>query len=246
MSGNRLPILCGALILRFLGSLAVRAADAPAMPASLDTDPHLVAWWKFDEEAGKTAADSSGKHHDATLDVAMSFENHSAAGKIGKALRFEGGGGIKAAGWKGVTGTQPRSVSAWIKTKNSSGELVAWGLKDAGKMFIMGFIRARVGVTPKGGYLYMNPATDDDQWHHVVVVVREASPPNLHDDVKLYKDGKLAEIGDIGLLDLWPIDTGDKEDVIIGQRYKGLMDDLRIYDRALSDQEVAALFKLAK
>jgi len=71
--------------------------------------------------------------------------------------------------------------------------------------------------------------------------VREASPPNLHDDVKLYRDGVPAEIDDIGLLDLWPIETGDKEDVKIGQRYKGLIDDLRIYDHALSDDEIKAL-----
>ena len=244
MSGNHLTTFCGILVLGFLGSLPTRAADAPAKPATLDGDPHLVCWWKFDEEAGKTAADSSGKGHDAVLEGGMSFETHSAAGKIGKALRFEGGDGIKVAGYKGITGTQQRTVSAWIKTKNTNGELVSWGLKDAGKMFTVGFIRARIGVTPKGGYLFMNAPTDDDQWHHVVAVVREASPPNLHDDVKLYRDGSAAEIGDIGLLDLWPIDTGDQEDVRIGQRYKGLIDDLRIYDRALSDHEVAAMFKL--
>ncbi len=244
MSGNRLPTLCGIFVLGFMGSLSVRAADAPATPATLDADPHLVAWWKFDEETGKTAADSSGKGHDATLEGVMSFESHSAAGKIGKALRFEGGDGVKVSGYKGIAGTQQRTVSAWIKTKNTTGDLVSWGLKDAGRMFTVGFIRARIGVTPKGGYLYMNAATDDDQWHHVVVVVREASPPNLHDDVRLYRDGSQAAIGDIGLLDLWPIDTGDKEDVRIGQRYKGLIDDLRIYDRALTDREVAAMFKL--
>ncbi|MCX5638113.1 MAG: hypothetical protein NTX52_10545, partial [Planctomycetota bacterium] len=28
-------------------------------PVTLDTDPNLVGWWRFDEVSGKTAADSS-------------------------------------------------------------------------------------------------------------------------------------------------------------------------------------------
>jgi hypothetical protein len=66
----------------------------------------------------------------------------------------------------------------------------------------------------------------------------------LHDDVKLYKDGVLAEIHDIGLLDLWPLDTGSDADVCVGEDFRGLMDDVRIYDRALSEDEVNALFRL--
>jgi hypothetical protein len=60
----------------------------------------------------------------------------------------------------------------------------------------------------------------------------------------LYKDGVIAEIHDIGLLDLWPIDTGSDLDVTIGDEFKGLIDDVRIYNRVLSDEEVMALFKL--
>jgi hypothetical protein len=121
--------------------------------------------------------------------------------------------------------------------------VVSWGLDDHGKMWTLGFIRGRIGVTPKGGYLYMKDSTSDDAWHHVAAVVLEASPPNLHDNAKIYKDGEPAEIHDIGLLDLWPIETGDKLDVTIGRKFKGAIDDLRIYDRALSDDEIKALFK---
>jgi hypothetical protein len=60
----------------------------------------------------------------------------------------------------------------------------------------------------------------------------------------LYKDGTIAEIHDIGLLDLWPVDTGSDLDVRIGVEFEGLIDDVRIYDRVLSDEEVMTLFKL--
>lgn len=90
----------------------------------------------------------------------------------------------------------------------------------------------------------MNAETHDDKWHHIAVVVREAELPNLHDNVALYLDGAPAEVHDIGLLDLWPIQTGDELDVRIGRRFNGLLDDLRIYDRTLADNEIELLFKL--
>jgi len=56
--------------------------------------------------------------------------------------------------------------------------------------------------------------------------------------------GVIAEVHDIGLLDLWPVDTGDDLDVRIGRGFEGLIDDVRIYERVLSEDEVMALFKL--
>ncbi|MDH4241120.1 MAG: LamG domain-containing protein, partial [Phycisphaerae bacterium] len=121
---------------------------------------------------------------------------------------------------------------------------ISWGSEDFGQMWIYRFIRGRLGVTPHGGYYYINDAIDDDQWHHMAVVVVEAELPNLHDDVRLYKDGTIAEIHDIGLLDLWPIETGNELNVTIGRGFKGLIDDVRIYDRPLSEEEIKAIFTL--
>jgi hypothetical protein len=215
-----------------------------AQPAALDVDPHLVSWWKFDEAAGTVAADSAKQGHKGILEGGLSFDTHSAPGRVGKAIRLDGGNHcIRIAGFKGVTGSGPRTIAVWIKTPVANGEIVSWGFDDHGKMWSLGFIRERIGVTPKGGYLYINAALHDDSWHHVAAVVQKAAPPNLHDDVKLYVNGKPAEIHDIGLLDLWPIETGDKQDVTIGRQWKGCLDDLRIYDRALSEEEIVALFR---
>ncbi len=92
----------------------------------------------------------------------------------------------------------------------------------------------------------MNDTISDDKWHHVAVVVEEADLPNLHDDVKLYLDGKPAEIHDIGLLDLWPIETGKELDVKIGRGFRGAIDEVRLYDRALTKQEMKDLFASQK
>jgi len=223
----------------------VAAAGDTTKPVTLDTDPNLVGWWKFDETAGSTAVDSSGHKRDGALKGDLTFDKDSAPGKAGKALRLDAKDAlVEIKDYKGIAGTRPRTVAAWIKTASSRGEIVSWGKEDFGQMFTFGYIRGRVGVTPHGGYLYMNAETHDDKWHHVAVVVRKAELPNLYDDVKLYLDGAPAEIHDIGLLDLWPIQTGQEQNVRIGRGFKGLMDDLRIYGRVLSDEEINALFRL--
>jgi hypothetical protein len=242
--------LCSIVFLGLVSGTPVLTGTNPITqdkdkPITLDTDPNLVGWWKFDEVSGTTAADSSQHRHNGTLKGGLSFGKDSVSGRIGKALKLDGNDDyIEMTKYKGVTGTRPRTMAAWVKTTSSRGEIMSWGSDEYGRMWIFSFIRERFGVTPKGGYLYINDSIHDDKWHYIVAVVKEAELPNLHDDVKLYKDGALAEIHDIGLLDLWPIDTGSELDVRIGRRFQGLVDDIRIYDRALSEDQIMALFKL--
>jgi hypothetical protein len=150
---------------------------------------------------------------------------------------------VDVKGYKGVTGTAPRAVTAWIKTNKTRGNIVVWGENDSGKQFRFAHIRGRIGLTPNGGYYYMKEYTNDNQWHHIAVVVKESELPNLHDDIVLYLDGEVAVIDDIGLLDLLPVETAEKDDVRIGDGYEGLIDDLRIYHRALSINEIKAIHK---
>ena len=223
----------------------IEPAPQKDKPITLDTESHLVGWWKFDEVSGTIAADSSSYGRKGTLKGDLSFDNASVAGRTGKALKLDGEDNIiEIIGYKGITGTRPRTVTAWIKTTSSSGDIISWGSEDFGQMWICRFIRGRLGVTPHGGYYYINDPIHDDKWHHMAVVVVEAELPNLHDDVRLYKDGTLAEIHDIGLLDLWPIETGNDLNVTIGRGLKGLVDDVRIYDRPLSEEEIKAIFTL--
>jgi hypothetical protein len=225
--------------------IAKRTVQEKDKPITLDNEPNLVGFWKFDEVSGRTSADFSKYGRKGLLKGGLSFEKHSVSGRRGKALRLEGDEHhIQITRYKGVAGTRPRTVTAWIKTATDDGQIISWGSEDYGQMWIFGFVRGSIGVTPNGGYLYMNDEVHDNEWHHVAAVVQDAELPNLHDDVKLYKDGAPAEIHDIGLLDLWPIETGSDLDVGIGREFEGCIDEVRIYDRALSDEQIKALFKL--
>lgn len=237
-------LTCTLLVVFLLCTIGIHLSTAEGKERTLDTDPNLVGWWKFDETAGKTVVDSSPHHRKGTLTGDLSFDKNSDKGRIGKALKLNGEDHVQITNYKGITGTKPRTITAWIKTEEDRGEIISWGADDFGKMWIYRHIRGRVGVTPSGGYLYINDKTDDGDWHHVAVVVHEAELPNLHDDVTLYKDGEPAEIHDIGLLDLWPVDTGKDRDVRIGEDFIGLLDDVRLYDRPLSEDEIKAIYEL--
>ena len=212
--------------------------------SSLDADPHLVGWWRLEENSGRTAADASKHGRHGTLRGGLAFEKRSVAGRVGRALALHGKDGlVEIVGYQGVTGTRVRTVAAWIKTAEDEGQIVVWGADDFGKLWEFGFIRGHLGVAPGGGYLYINDRINDDRWHHVAAVVDGGDPPNLHDNVKLYVDGLQPAIHDIGLLDLWPVDTGREMNVTIGRRFNGLIDEVRLYDRALRDDEVMVLFQ---
>jgi hypothetical protein len=218
------------------------AAASVKNPANLDTDSSLIGWWKFEETTGREAADSSPAGHPGTLEGGLSFATNSIPGRVGRAIKLLGNQDfVRIAGFKGITGTNARTVTAWIKTTATEGDIATWGTDDAGKFFCFGHIRGRIGVTPKSGYRYMKTYTNDDAWHHVAVVVQGGSPPNLHDDVSVFKDGELAEIDDIGLLDLLPFETGDQQDVRLGPKFKGALDEVRIYRRALTEEEIQLL-----
>lgn len=238
----------GSVVL-FVGLLigTLSAAAPPQQPAASDADSHLAACWNFEETEGTSAADSSANGRNGTLCGGLSFATHSVPGVVGRALRLEGGENrVEVVGYKGVGGTAPRTIALWIKAERGAGQIVSWGTADFGRMWILGFIRGHLGVTPHGGYYYMAARVDDGQWHHVAVVLRQAEEPNLHDHVTLYLDGKIAEIDKIGLLDLWPIDTGAEQDVTIGRGFHGAIDQLRIYDRALSMEEIQTLYSTRK
>jgi hypothetical protein len=242
MSSNQTLLTSGVLFV-LLTVMTVPLVAAGDKPVILDKDPHLMGWWKFDETSGNVAADSSKHKRKGILDDELTFDKASASGKVGKALKLGRRDAVDIKGYKGVTGTGPRTVTAWIKTKERGGDIVVWGKRDSGKQFCFKHIRGRIGMTPFGGYYYMKEYTNDDKWHHIAVVVKESELPNLHDDIVLYLDGEVAVIDDIGLLDLLPVETEEGDDVRIGDGYEGLLDDLRIYSRDLSIDEIKTIYQ---
>lgn len=83
-----------------------------------------------------------------------------------------------------------------------------------------------------------NMQADNPGWHHLVVTVDDGFPSA---EVKLYRDGIF--IGSAESLDPIFINT-QFFDYYIGRKFKGSLDDIRVYRRKLTSGEVETLFTL--
>ncbi len=211
----------------------------------------LVGYWKLDETAANSctggtndSCDSSGYKRDgawagnatasATIPT-LGFPNT-------RSVTFDGTGDYISFSDVGLpSGSSARSITAWVKTTEDGGMngkyIVAYGTIAGGQGYLFGvysggrLVFTQVGSAIDSGATVIN----DDVWHHVAVT------DNGVDTEKVYVDGiergsgylspttVLNGVGYIGISD-------QGNDAISGE-----IDDVRIYDRALTAVEVAAL-----
>jgi lysophospholipase L1-like esterase len=204
----------------------------------------LIAYWKLDETTGFVAADDAIYGYNGTL-VNM-YYSAWVPGKTGNALDFDGVNDyVTITGYKGISGGANRTCCAWIKTTYTPGEILTWGNNDTGRKWIIrvnetGALRAEVG----NGYIYGTTPVNDGNWHHIAVVLNNDGTPDIS-EVLLYVDGVLETISGVANRQ---IDTASAQDVAIGvyttaptRFFHGQIDEVRIYDRALTATEIAQI-----
>lgn len=233
-----IPIL---LVVWFFVSVSLLHAQLP-----LDG---VVSYWSFDEGtiAGGKVEDVLGDN-DGELDG----NPKSVAGKVGKALEFNGENFVHIPGTASLefAGETEMSVAVWVNADSDSpvqgvvagccGTIVAqrdvngWALRFDGRNAgqEMEFI-VQPGWQGDGGFGV--PAFAKGEWHHIVGVVADK-------DKFLYVDGKLeVEEGYNG-----PMATGGSE-TEIGHAgdggFIGIIDEVMIYNKALSAGEVKQVFE---
>ncbi len=202
----------------------------------------LIAWWKLDEGSGITAADSSGNKHNGMLFGDVSWID----GITGGALIFDGDGDYVDMGTDPAFDiTNQITVSAWIKvnafdkdwqTIIAKGDR-AWRLQRNWNKNTLEF--ACSGLVVPGsdwGPIYGNIDVNDGHWHHIVGVYDQ-------EKICLYIDGSLDESAAApGTIRV------NEEPVYIGGNsqmpdrfWNGLIDDVRIYNYALSAEEISEI-----
>lgn len=157
---------------------------------------------------------------------------------------------LQATGYKGILGTNPRTVSAWIKTTALNATILSWGVNAKGEKWVFRVqddagIAGATRIEVNSGYVVGDVAVNDGEWHHVGVVWEDNGTPEVLDAL-LYVDGVLVASS---AANSQVINTTSGDDVKIGVRgpdgddlpFDGLIDDARIYARALSAAEMAAL-----
>jgi len=227
----------------------------PAAPVSVTIangttlNTGLVGYWKFDEGTGLTAIDASGSGNTATLMNGPTWTT----GKLNFALAFDGLTNYVTVPSTAALNAYPLTAAVWIKTNATSGvngivnkyvansfngyqvfmnngNLCAWYLRDLSSSVYGG-----------SGCPFNLPGYNDNQWHHVAFVV-DASGGKLYVDGFL--KGSLPWAGTPGApttsqpLHLAHYPQGASS----GEYLPGVLDDVRIYNRALSPTEVSELY----
>lgn len=150
--------------------------------------------------------------------------------------------------YKGVPGSGSRTCTAWVKTSPSGLDqmIASWGTAQAGRKWMFRIQptgEPAVGVW--AGFVKGNVSIADNQWHHIAAVLNSDETPTV-DEIQIYVDGQLQAAA---ANNTQQINTSDTERVYLGvldtgtlQNYfRGLLDDVRIYHRALTAEEITAL-----
>ena len=203
----------------------------------------LQAQYQFEGNSN----DSSGKGRNGTLMGDARFE----AGPIGQALLLDGDGDyVNIDGYKGINAVdgvqQPFTIANWFKTTSESGdtEMVTWGSGPATQRLTWRVHEGRLRTEHGGGNLRGNTYVNDGEWHHGALVVTEGANLRVPNTL-LYIDG-VQDSTFSGSDTAYNLTAG--ADVCIGCRadnktrwWPGSIDDVRIYDRALTQEEISWL-----
>jgi hypothetical protein len=223
-------------------------------PPRADLESGLIAYLRFDEtEAGVPAIDASGHGHDGTPSPSAPTPDVSVP-PVGfsnpRSLAFNGSDQLLDLGSPpdlDVSG--PVTFAAWIRALETDGyrNIIAHGYRTGPNQDLS--LRIHDGVyeftTWNGVDHWARGAItpgDVDTWHHLVGTYDGQS-------YRLYRDGSLIQEAPDSFapeqLDApWAVGGRTTAVPLDPRRFSGSIDEVRIYDRALSADEVRALARL--
>jgi len=174
------------------------------------------------------------------------------AGKLGQAISLDGVDDyVNIDGYKGVlvdadSVQQPFTISCWFNT-TGNGELVTWGeTSPSGHRMTFRIDDGRLRTEHGNGNLQGDITCNDGKWHHAVVTIDRGAAISTP-ATGLWLDGAFdVRASTDGDPDPYILTAG--ADVSIGRRadnetryFPGTIDDVRIYDRVLTPEEIASL-----
>ncbi|MFH1716715.1 MAG: PA14 domain-containing protein [Planctomycetota bacterium] len=228
---------------RWLYSISLFLALAMVADAAVAADQNLVGWWRFNDGSGTRAIDSSGNNLHGVLVNDPSW----AAGIQGTALQFTGGNHVAVPGYDGILGSQARTSAAWINVTKTNASIMTWGPSGSGTKWVMRTHNnpASLRLECGSGNTYGTSDLADGEWHHVAAVLEDDGSPDVS-EIKLYVDGQLDPITPGGTPNAIKTSSGGEFRIAYdlnntGRTYDGLMDDVRIYNRALSTDDIRAI-----
>jgi hypothetical protein len=207
-----------------------------------DITSNLSGYWNLDETSGVLAADSSGNNNHGTLVNGPAW----IAGKIANGLSFDGVNDYISLG--DPVSLRPANfitLAAWVRFNNTSSNRQIISKDDSQYPLNETFVRINAGgavVCAVGGVrVTVTPGVVTGQWIHLACTYDGSN-------IRLYVNG--VQRGMVARTGTIPDEVGIGW--LIGARtptspaifMSGLLDDVRIYSRALSANDISSLFNL--
>jgi tetratricopeptide (TPR) repeat protein len=238
---DRTGLAIKAVILSTIRSAAPGEAEAKDLEqfALPTVKEGLVGWWKLDENAGPSV-DSSGNNHPGTWvgnpcrvsPGAPALASNAGSLSLNGAAQY-----VDVASPSGLpSGASPRSLCGWGKSQ-SSAEGYRWIASFGAPQQSQAMFIGQKGTTLVGGGFADDLSFTglwDDQWHHVALTYDGVT-------ARLYWDGVLkASTGKAWNL-IPKFATIGRQVGYTSEYWNGQVDDVRVYNRALSDSEIRLL-----
>lgn len=234
----------GTYVLRLTASDGqISSSDQVTITVNAANQSGLVGHWTFDNITNGTVADTSGLANDGSIQG----NPQVVSGPSGSALDFNGSSDfVQVADSSSLDVTDQITLAAWIRPERNGTQYVikkaTYGETDGFELSLSSsgsiFVRFNQASERNAHRLdsSINYPTDGSTWLHVVATYDGNT-------IKLYINGQL----DSSKADQFEIATNDLA-LAFGaesdgyRAYSGSLDDVAIYDRALSAEEVQALY----
>lgn len=246
---------------------AALAAGVGVGQAKADLSDGLVAHYPFDEGSGTTAGDASGNGNDGTIDGASFSADTPVTFGNAFSLDFDGTNDIVATdpGDEGNFDLTDLSLSLWFKLEGESGDnnfprVVSKGnsttsngsysvwVKDASDPTDIGLRILDADDQRLDTRSSSVPDYDDGEWHHVAVTYDEdggGCTGELHVDGALLQTenfGAACVPRDVGnVFSIGAVADAAGDALANGRFFNGKIDEVRVYDRVLTSDEIALL-----
>ncbi|MBI2339848.1 MAG: DUF4215 domain-containing protein, partial [Deltaproteobacteria bacterium] len=223
------------------------------------SDTGLVGWWRFDEGSGTTAEDSSGYGGDGTLQGDIGSTSGWTSGVSSGALQFNGTNDLVAvsqASGRPDFHTSALTLEAWVNPSSLMtgddhyviSQYLDGDPSDASFRLQVRGTDPQVAVFDTGSdYITSSEAAEDlsvDTWVHLVGVWDGGGGG---ESLRVYVNGDLVQVGGSEVGDftaMWdssePLRIGAGKNSTDGLKsfFNGIIDEVAVYDRALSTQEI--------
>lgn len=211
---------------------------------------YLEGHWELDENTGTEVPDSSGKEHNGDFKPdGYGPIWDSAGGRTAGCLSFDGEDYVEMGNYYGVVGTAARTTCAWIKlpSSGSSRTILSYGgttYRSEWLFMVNEDNKLQLGVY--GGNIIGSPVLATNRWYHVAAVLDDWNGDGLKvNDLRLYIDGK--QVTGSYYNPNEALSTGNSYPVRIGShvstnyKFIGQIDDVRLYNKALTESEIRSL-----